>query len=294
MRRRIDIDKAAIYSIVINGVQIAAIVAIALLVLLTDLEKNSVMFVEFIICLAAALVIWGAVVDIQQALTARRVNEQTTMLEEAYGQLEALNTTLRAQRHDFMNHLQVVGSLIEMSEYQEASEYIDRVYGDIQLVSSALKTGNPAVNALLKVKLSESQKRGVFMELHVQSKWDALPVQGWEMCRVLGNLIDNALDALKDTPGPRLLVELGETPGRYTFSVENNGPEVPEEFRSRIFLSGFTTKGSKERGMGLSIVRSILQESGGGIDLSSNAARTVFTGWLPRAEHPAPEGMVGA
>ena len=52
-------------------------------------------------------------------------------LEEAYGQLESLNREMRAQRHDFMNHLQVVYSLIEMNESGEAMEYMDRVYGDI-------------------------------------------------------------------------------------------------------------------------------------------------------------------
>lgn len=281
MRRRVDIEKASVYSIVINGIQIAAIVAIALIVLFTDAEMRSVVFVEFIICLAAALVIWGAVVDIQQALSARYVNEQTMMLEEANGQLEALITTMRAQRHDFMNHLQVVGSLIEMGDYQDAADYIHRVYGDIQSLSSTLKTGNPAVNALLKVKLAESQRRGVYMELHVLSKWDALPVPGWEMCRVLGNLIDNALDALQVAPEPRLCVSLAETPASYTFRVENNGPEVPSEMRAKIFLSGFSTKGA-ERGMGLSIVRTILQGAGGGIELTTSPAQTAFCGWLPR------------
>lgn len=280
MRNRFNIDKAAVYSIVINGIQIAAVIAIALLVLLTDIEKNSVIFVEFIICVAAALIIWGAVVDIQQALSAKHINEQSLMLEEAYGQLESLNVSLRAQRHDFMNHLQVVSSLIEMEEYHEAADYIDRVYGDIQSVSTALRTSNPAVNALLKVKLGESQKRGVFMDLHVHSKWNGLPIQGWEMCRVLGNLIDNALDALVGTEEPRLTIHIGEDARGFTFAVENNGPEVPEEIRAKVFISGFTTKGA-ERGMGLAIVRKILRDNGGDITLQTSKERTVFEGFIP-------------
>ncbi len=283
MRKRVDIKKASVYSIVINSIQIAAVIAIALLVLFTDIEKGSVFFIEFIICVAAAVIIWGAVVDIQQALTARHVQEQSIMLEEAYSQLEALNISLRAQRHDFMNHLQVVGSLVEMEEYKDAADYIDRVYGDIESVKTSLKTANPAVNALLKVKLAESQKRGISMELHIQSKWENLPIQGWEMCRVLGNLIDNALDALANQPEPRVLLTIAESPGRYTFCVENNGPQIPSELESRIFQSGFTTKGT-ERGMGLAIVRSILQGNGGGIELLSTPERTVFSGWLPRSD----------
>lgn len=283
MRKEIDIDKAVVYSIIINIVQIIAVVFIALLVLMTDIEKRSTIFVEFIVCLAAALVIWGAVIDISQARSTRRVNEQTLMLEEAYGQLEALNITLRAQRHDFMNHLQVVGSLIEMQEYEETLRYIERIYGDIESVSSALKTGNPAVNALLRVKLGESQKRGVYMDLHAYSKWDDLPIQGWQMCRVLGNLIDNALDALTETPEPRLTLTLHEDANNYRFTVENNGPEIHKSLRESIFLPGYTTKGG-ERGMGLCIARRILRDNGGDVMLESNAERTVFHGWLPRPD----------
>ncbi len=282
MRKGVNIQKASIYSIIINSVQIAAILSIAVLVLLTDIERRSVFFVEFIVCLAAVLVIWGAVVDITQALSTKRINEQSMMLEEAYGQLEALNGTLRSQRHDFMSHLQVVSSLIEMGEHQEASEYIEQVYGDIQSVSAALRTGNPAINALLKVKLGESKARGVIMDVRIRSPWDKLSVQGWEMCRVLSNLIDNALDALKGTLEPRLVVSLDEDEARYSFAVENNGPSIPVEIRERIFHEGFTTKGN-EHGMGLSIVRRILTENGGGIALTSGEENTVvFQGWIPR------------
>ncbi len=281
MQKRVDIGKASAYSVVINGIQIAAILAILLTVLLTDLEKTNIIYVDFAICIAAALITWGAVVDILQALTARRVNSQAQMLEEAYGQLESLNKTLRAQRHDFMSHLQVVGSLVEMGEYKEAGEYIDRVYGDIQSVAGILATANPAVNALLKVKLAEGQRRGIVIETHIQSKWEALRVPGWEMCRVLGNLIDNALDALAGTEEARVRITLSETPSQHLFSVENNGPQVPEAIRAKIFLSGFTTKGG-ERGMGLSIVSGIVREYGGGIELMSDEKRTAFSGWIPK------------
>ncbi|MDR0896463.1 MAG: Spo0B domain-containing protein [Oscillospiraceae bacterium] len=281
MKKRVDIDKASIYSIVINAVQIIAVVSMALLVLLTDLAARSLLFVEFIICLAAALVSWGAVVDITQALSARRVSEQSQMLEEAYNRMAALNTSLRAQRHDFMNHWQVVGSLVEMHEYEAAEEYIDRVYGAIQAVSAALRTANPAVNALMQAKQAEAQTRGVYMELSAQSRWENLPMQGWEMCRVLGNLIDNGLDALKETQAPRMSITLSETEQEFRFIVENNGPEVPETIRANIFLPGYTTKGG-ERGMGLYIVRSLLQAAGGDIALESNQERTRFVGVLPK------------
>ncbi len=289
MRRTIDIKKAARYAIILNAVQIAAAVAIALLVLLTDVEaRASWRYIAALVCVSALLVICGAIVDIGNALSADRIKQQSEMLEEAYAQLESLNGALRAQRHDFRNHLQVIGGLLEMGESDEAAKYIDRVYGSVGALSAQLRTASPAVNALLRVKTAEAQKRGVAMDVIVRSAWEGLPAQGWEMCRVLGNLIDNAMDALKDTPSPRVMVTLGEELRALIFSVENNGPEIPMEIREKIFQPGFTTKGG-ERGQGLAIVREIIAGYGGELTLESDENHTAFCGRLPRGAAQPPE-----
>ena len=289
MRRTIDIKKAARYAIILNAVQIAAAVAIALLVLLTDVEaRASWRYIAALVCVSALLVICGAIVDIGNALSADRIKQQSEMLEEAYAQLESLNGALRAQRHDFCNHLQVIGGLLEMGESDEAAKYIDRVYGSVGALSAQLRTASPAVNALLRVKTAEAQKRGVAMDVIVRSAWEGLPAQGWEMCRVLGNLIDNAMDALKDTPSPRVTVTLGEELRALIFSVENNGPEIPMEIREKIFQPGFTTKGG-ERGQGLAIVREIIAGYGGELTLESDENHTAFCGRLPRGAAQPPE-----
>lgn len=62
MRKQVNIHKAAVFSIVINAVQIAAVLAIAALVLFTDIEQGSAIFVEFALCVAAVLAAWGAMV----------------------------------------------------------------------------------------------------------------------------------------------------------------------------------------------------------------------------------------
>ena len=289
MRRTIDIKKAARYAIILNAVQIAAAVAIALLVLLTDVEaRASWRYIAALVCVSALLVICGAIVDIGNALSADRIKQQSEMLEEAYAQLESLNGALRAQRHDFRNHLQVIGGLLEMGESDEAAKYIDRVYGSVGALSAQLRTASPAVNALLRVKTAEAQKRGVAMDVIVRSAWEGLPAQGWEMCRVLGNLIDNAMDALKDTPSPRVTVTLGEELRALIFSVENNGPEIPMEIREKIFQPGFTTKGG-ERGQGLAIVREIIAGYGGELTLESDENHTAFCGRLPGGAAQPPE-----
>ncbi len=281
MRERIDIQKMANIAIIVNAVQIAAVLVLAVLIVTHDVSLLSLAWVRTIVAVAAVLVCWGAAVDIREAQTTLSVHRQARALEEAYAQLETLNRTLRAQRHDFMNHLQVVYSLIEMQEPAEACEYIERVHGDLQRVGNVMRTDSPAINALLSAKLSDCDRRGIRAELTISSPWQGLPVPGWEMCRVLGNLIDNAMDALAGCESPLLSVALFEDVKSFRFQVENNGPAIPEEARQRIFSAGFTTK-PQGQGMGLHIVSEVLAQHGGDIEVASDDARTVFSGFLPK------------
>lgn len=289
---RLNVQKMTRFAVILNTLQIFAMGSVFVYVLLHDVTflSRSAELVLLGFCLL--IVIWGAAMDIRDALVARKIAEQTRMIEEAYGQLEALNGTLRRQRHDFMNHLQVVFSLTELGEYGEAMQYIERVYGDIQRVGQVLRTSIPAVNALIAAKRSDCAEDGIDFSEEISSDWSGMPVSGWEMCRVFGNLIDNAHDAILDS-GERanrwIRVSLGETPNAFSFSVANNGPRIPEEHLESIFHQGFTTK-SDGHGSGLSIVSEILEAYGGRIEVRSDESETRFSGTIPKpAARPARE-----
>ena len=138
-------------------------------------------------------------------------------------------------------------------------------------------------------KVGDCEARGVHVDLQIESPWTDLPVESWEMCRVLGNLIDNAMDAMKDTTAPRLLIRLSESVQSYTFAIANNGPMIQPSIAERIFLRGFSTKG-EGRGMGLSIVRGIMESGGGRLTLRSDAHETRFEGTLPKPS-AAPQAL---
>lgn len=285
LRERINVEKATRFAVAINALQILAMGSVFGYVLFHDIAFLSRGAELVLLGFCLLIVVWGAAMDIRDAVITRKIAEQTQMIEEAYRQLEELNGTLRSQRHDFMNHLQVVFSLTEMQEYGEAMQYIERVYGDIQRVSSVLKTSIPAVNALIAAKHADCEEHGIRFETDISSAWSGMPVSGWEMCRILGNLIDNARDAIaetRDNSGRHIRIQLGETPGAFTFSVINNGPRIPEKHLSSIFLQGFTTK-SDGHGSGLSIVSEIMNAYGGKITVRSDEAETCFSGIIPRA-----------
>ncbi|MBR2288706.1 MAG: Spo0B domain-containing protein [Clostridia bacterium] len=278
-QRDLDVRKTTMLSIVINAMQILMMLLIVLYLLVFDHATSFV--ARFLCVLTFVVVASGAVVDIWDALAQRRVLGQIDDMDATIGDLESLNNTIRAQRHDFLNHLQVVYSLMEMEEYGEARDYIETLYGDITAVSRVLKTANPSINALLQVKLAACEAAGVHAEVQIQSRWESLPMPGWEMCKVLSNLIDNAIDALQEVTDRRLTVTLTEDLHAYRFSVANSGPMIPVKSQQSIFQAGVTGKGAGH-GMGLYIVRETLRRYRGDIEVKSDVASTAFRGFVPR------------
>lgn len=283
--QNMSVRKATNYAVVINGLQIALILVMLVAIIIVPEIETSYRLLLTLTIVASLVIIWGAVVDIREALHTRKLLTQLDDMDDTIDAMGQFNNTLRAQRHDFLNHLQVVYSLIEMEEYSEANDYIEQVYGRITSVSRVMKTANPAVNALLQVKVAACEKAGVHVDVSITSKWECLEaaMPDWEMCKVLSNLIDNAIDAMEGLSHKqrRLSITLGENVRQYTFRVENTGEMIPEGIRDHLFIPGFTTKG-EGHGMGLHIVRRTLQERGGGISVQSSEASTVFSGYVPK------------
>lgn len=197
--------------------------------------------------------------------------------------LEALNKTLRTQRHDYLNHIQVIYSLMELEEYDEARRYIEPVYKDIIRVSKALKTSKPAVNALLQAKLQVAEKNNIDMELEIKSDLQYLNIEPWEFCRIIGNLIDNAIFSLKEKHDNKyILVEFSEDLENIRINISNNGNMIPKDIIDKIYDAGFTTKGNKGDGMGLAIVKEIVENFSGTISVISTVQRTSFEVVIPK------------
>jgi len=286
---KFNLKKITSLAIVLNLVQICAALGLFLYALFSSSFSIPEQAEIALVALMACVVIWGAVMDIRDAFITRKVDEQRIMLEEAYSQLEQLNQALREQRHDFKNHLQVVYSLTEMGAYSDAMDYVQKIYEDVQALGRRIRTASPAVNALLSAKETDCAENGMRCEIDIQSAWEDIPVPGWELCRILGNLIDNAMDALEEggTVNPMVHICISEDIRSWQLTVENNGPEIPKAQRRDIFLPGFTTK-SEGHGNGLGIVTELVEKYSGTICVESNPQRTCFSCTIPKS---APEAL---
>lgn len=203
--------------------------------------------------------------------------KQNNNLEESMNNLEELNLKLRSQRHDYLNHMQVIYGLMELEEYDEAKKYLQPVFKDIMKVSKALKTKQPAVNALLQAKAEAAERDKIDFFLEIRTDLKDIPMEAWDLCKILSNLIDNGITALLQKENNRELhVELWEDKENYFLSIYNNGPQISKENLHNIFKQGFTTKKEEGHGMGLAIVSRLVKEYDGKISVASDEKKTSF------------------
>jgi sensor histidine kinase regulating citrate/malate metabolism len=285
--KKFNLNKTIITIILLNTIQIGAASGIVLYDYLHN--DNAVIghgiYGTLLFFIIIVTIILNSFITIRDVSIMEKHNLEYNMLRDSLKQVEKLNNTLRGQRHDFMNHLQVVYGLMEMDEYNEAGDYIEKVFNDIQRVSKILKTANPAINALFQAKSLSCEKRGIRLEFNITSRLDNLNVPSWEFCRIIANVIDNSIYALKDIQGDKCItIDIYEDLKKYGFKIGNNGPEISEDIREKIFEAGFTTKGEHGEGMGLSIAKDILNTYGGDITVESSKKETIFDGWVSKQQ----------
>lgn len=241
------------------------------------------MTISLMFCFAAVVVL--ALCSVPLVLYYWRTKKLYRDLRESYHNLEKLNSELRAQRHDYLNHLQVVYGLMELHEYEELKKYLEPVYKDMLKTGKALKTSKPAINALLKAKMDEAESRGIDFYIEVKSDLKELYVEDWELCKVISNLLDNAMTALLEKEGEKKIeLEIMEEKECYRFDVSNNGPMIPKDMQEAIFKQGITSKKGEGHGMGLYIVMNVLKSYKGTMKLMSEENETTFSFSFPKEE----------
>ncbi|MEJ1105501.1 MULTISPECIES: sensor histidine kinase [unclassified Kribbella] len=193
--------------------------------------------------------------------------------------------TLRAQAHEFSNRMHIVSGLVELGEYEEVLRYIQQIAADQTELTAGVtaRVADPAVAALLIAKSSQAVERGVVFEIEPGSLLPRLDERlATDVSTVLGNLVDNALDAAAGAPDPFVAVEVLERDGVVRIQVRDSGPGVDSAMQHRVFAHGFSTKNgeSGDHGIGLALVRVICRKRGGDVTVHNDAG-AVFVATLP-------------
>ncbi|MFK4806416.1 ATP-binding protein [Microbacterium sp. ZW CA_36] len=245
----------------------------------------------FVIVIVLAVLVAG----LAGALLARRTTRRLAgdlpagSIRDAVASYESMRTlgeALRAQTHEHGNRMHTAVSLLELGRTREAIEILTETSRQSQALVdqvAARRDGDPTVGALLLGKAAQAREHGVEWSAEIDPAAPRSVLSPVDAVSVVGNLIDNALDAAASGEPPRWVRIAFEPalPGGLRIVVTDSGSGIPDDLRERVFEHGFSTKpaGADGRGVGLALVRSIVEDAGGSISI--DAAPTTFTAVLP-------------
>lgn len=207
-------------------------------------------------------------------VTTLRDRTELVSLQSQLSSNLSITDTLRAQTHEFDNRLHTISGLVQLGEYDEVATLVGTLTQHRADVSERVskRLHDPAVAALVVAKHAVAEERGVTLELDPGSRLPTLaPAEVADLTTVLGNLVDNAIDAAAGAVEPLVELWMLVDGDRVRVRVRDNGPGVPEDLREAVFVRGFSTKPEVlgGRGIGLPLVRLICVQRGGTVTVDA-------------------------
>ncbi|MFR0356755.1 ATP-binding protein [Streptomyces sediminimaris] len=227
-----------------------------------------------------------------------------TELEQLGRELDStrgLIDALRAQDHEHANRMHTLLGLLELEMYDDAVDFVGEVVGDHRATAEQVteKIHDPLLAALLVGKATVAAERGVALWISDRTWLPNRLIDPRGLVTVVGNLVDNALDAVAGTLHARVEIELRAEGRTAVLRVRDTGPGIPEEQRELVFTDGWSTKEQpvhRKRGIGLSLVRRLAERQGGSASVGeAHGGGAEFTVILPEAfTAPAPKPALTA
>ncbi|MGN9777266.1 ATP-binding protein [Micromonospora sp. H33] len=216
-------------------------------------------------------------------LTLRDQTDLRAMASEL-DSVRGLTEALQAQTHEAANRLHTVLTMVELGRTDEAVQLATRDLTMAQQLTDRVvgAVTEPALAALLLGKSAQAGERGVDLVIEPDCRLEDSPLPAADLLTVVGNLVDNALEAVAGTPPPRRVrVFVGTAGDELVIRVGDNGPGLEPDRVADAFRRGWSTK-SSGRGLGLALVGQVVRRHGGSSDVRrSDEGGTLFTVRLP-------------
>ena len=217
------------------------------------------------------------------SVTTLRDRTELADLEREIGSFRSTTELLRAQAHEFANQLHTISGLIQLGEFDEVVGYVDSVSEHRAQLDLAVsrRIRDTAVTALVMAKAAQATERRVELRVSDDTSLGRIaPRDSADVAAVVGNLVDNAIDAAATSDEPDKWVELTirQDASSLEVSVLDSGPGIAPEVVTEVFTHGFTTKAARagERGIGLALTRLICQRRGGEVEVENTPMGAKF------------------
>ena len=197
---------------------------------------------------------------------------QSELIETHYREVENMYRQIRGWRHDYRNHIQTMKAYAAAGDLEAIRQYLDLLDDDLTTVDTVIKTGNPMTDAILnsKISLAKSRHIPVVADAHIPVKLKSSEI---DLCCIIGNLFDNAIEASMKLPEDKRLIrvymDMKNTQLYISFTNFTAGKKMVKQ--GSLFRS---TKG-EGHGLGLVRIDAIVERLDG--YLSRNSEDGAFT-----------------
>ena len=198
---------------------------------------------------------------------------QKELIKTHYAEVESMYRKMRGWRHDYRNHIQTMKAYAQNGDMQAVLRYLDMLDKDLKTVDTVIKTGNPMTDAILNSKITLARDKNIEVRADANISC-VLGISELELCSIIGNLFDNAIEASMKLPESerliRVYMEVKEAEQLY-ISFTNFTASKKLEKRLGRYVS---TKG-RDHGLGLERIDTIVSRLGGYV--SRNSEEGAFT-----------------
>lgn len=150
----------------------------------------------------------------------RLLEAQNELIEKHCDEVENMYRQMRGWRHDYRNHMTMIQSFLEAGKIEQCKAYVAQLGADLQTVDTVVKTGNVMLDAILNSKLSLANSRGIAVNAKAAVP-GTLRIEDVDLCVLIGNLLDNAIEACARTDGAQ-----AEEPPFLRVYIGMKGPQL--------------------------------------------------------------------
>ncbi|WP_312113432.1 sensor histidine kinase [Brevibacillus reuszeri] len=212
------------------------------------------------------LIIWTAIICMSLLFFLRTTiiykNERMQFFLDRQYQNDILSfySIIRSQRHDFNFHLNAIYGLICNQEYDSCKEYVEGMVKDAKDINALLPLRHPAISAMLNTFKELASQKGIQIHYYIYDDLRNMPCSVYEMNKIMGNLLQNAIDEVEQLPAynQEIDMEISNERGSIVITVRN-ATILGEHELERIFTEGYSTKSAHE-GLGLPTIEKIIKK----------------------------------
>ncbi|WP_190279575.1 sensor histidine kinase [Ornithinibacillus gellani] len=256
-----DVEQAGLYRFHLSFV---------LLILLTINAFLFYTYIElphFTVNYRVFVILWGLVIIavlmffLRNTLLSKIERVQFFLDQQYQKDLLSFYSIIRSQRHDFNLHLNSLFGMLSSEQYDASRQYIEDVVKEVQQVNELLPLKHPATGAMLHTFRELAAQKGIAMEIHVLDDLRDMPCSVYEMNKILGNLVQNAMDEAEGQQQSDIIIEIDRQNDQIVIRVTNE-TNITDDALQQMFAHSFSTKEAHE-GIGLPSIQRLITKYGG-------------------------------